>query len=98
MVRIAPSNASAALRASQLRTPGRRQRLTRDAPPPTRVHTQFPLKHAEKDMRLAVGMGAAHGIELPVASTADRVMVAAMGAGHGDLDFSAVAEVQKKPK
>jgi len=58
----------------------------------------FPLKHAEKDMRLAVAMGQAHGIELPVASTADTSMKKAIDAGHGDKDFSAVVEGQKKAK
>ncbi|KAL1515278.1 hypothetical protein AB1Y20_001910 [Prymnesium parvum] len=58
----------------------------------------FPLKHAEKDMRLAVELGKSQGLELPVASTADSVMQKAMAAGHQDKDFSSVIEAQRKSK
>mmetsp|Transcript_91895 Transcript_91895/g.259575 ORF Transcript_91895/g.259575 Transcript_91895/m.259575 type:complete len:295 (-) Transcript_91895:104-988(-) len=58
----------------------------------------FPLQHAEKDVRLAVAMGSAAGLELPVASTADETMKRAMDSGLGEQDFSAVVEAQKKQK
>lgn len=56
----------------------------------------FPLKHAEKDMRLAMEFGKKAGIDLPVASAADAAMRKSMEAGHADDDFSAVIEAQKK--
>lgn len=56
----------------------------------------FPLKHSEKDMRLAVALGGKLGLELPVASTADSVMKKAMDRGQADNDFSAVLEAQQK--
>jgi 3-hydroxyisobutyrate dehydrogenase-like beta-hydroxyacid dehydrogenase len=57
----------------------------------------FPLKHAEKDMRLACELGSKSGITLPVAATADATMKEAMKVGSlADQDFSALFEVQKK--
>lgn len=60
----------------------------------------FPLQHAEKDMRLAVALGEQSGVSLPVASTADGEMKRAMEetAGASDADFSAVYESQKRQK
>jgi 3-hydroxyisobutyrate dehydrogenase-like beta-hydroxyacid dehydrogenase len=57
--------------------------------------TNFPLKHAEKDMRLAVELGASNNLALPLATAADAAMQAAMDAGRADQDFSAVFEAQK---
>ena len=65
---------------------------------PTVTQHQFPLKHAEKDVKLAVALGQANGLELPVAATSDASMKKAMEAGHGDKDFSAVVEAQRKSK
>jgi len=56
----------------------------------------FPLKHAEKDMRLATALGSQCGMVLPVASSADDAMKAAMTLGKSDLDFSSTFEAQKK--
>jgi 3-hydroxyisobutyrate dehydrogenase-like beta-hydroxyacid dehydrogenase len=69
--------------------------------------TNFPLKHAEKDMALALDLGAALGLELPVAAQVDTAMRTAMAmegvegveGGMGDADFSAIYEAQKpRPK
>ena len=38
----------------------------------------FPLKHAEKDVKLAVELGAMLGQPLPVAATTDAMMLRAM--------------------
>ena len=43
----------------------------------------FPLEHAEKDMRLAVAHGASLGLGLPVAAAADEAMKRAMAEGLG---------------
>jgi len=57
----------------------------------------FPLKHAQKDMRLACALGRQVGVRLPVAATADAAMRSAMRVGNlADLDFSATFEGQKK--
>ena len=58
----------------------------------------FPLKHAEKDMRLALDLGKTSGLPLPVAKSTDMTMLAAMVAGDGslaDADFSATIEAQR---
>merc|ERR1711907_612474 len=55
----------------------------------------FPLKHAQKDMRFALGMADAMEQSLPVASAANQSFVMARAAGHGDADFSAVVNVQR---
>ena len=55
----------------------------------------FPLKHAEKDVKLAVALGRSLGLGLPIAATADVSMRAAMSQGLGDNDFAAVYEAQK---
>jgi glyoxylate/succinic semialdehyde reductase len=56
-----------------------------------RVFTpNFPLKHAHKDMRLAVEAGVAAGIPTPVTKAACNLFAAARDAGFGDRDISAV--------
>jgi glyoxylate/succinic semialdehyde reductase len=52
----------------------------------------FPLKHAQKDLRLALLMGDAAGMPTPVVAAANQAFVAARAAGHGDSDFAAVYE------
>lgn len=52
--------------------------------------TAFPLKHAQKDMRLALALGDAVNQPMPVAAAANEAFKAARAAGHGDADFSAV--------
>jgi len=63
------------------------QMLVREYP------TSFPLKHMQKDLRLALGL--ADQLELPLHGVAalNQVFIDARSAGHGDDDFSAVYEV-----
>ena len=55
----------------------------------------FPLKHAQKDVKLAIGLGSALGVSLPVAASADATMRSAMAKGLGDSDFAATYEAQR---
>jgi len=55
----------------------------------------FPLKHAQKDMRLALSLGDEIGQSLPLAASANAAFISAKAAGHGDEDFSAVFETVK---
>eukprot|EP00440_Ansanella_granifera_P004971 gb/GFBE01005389.1/.p2 GENE.gb/GFBE01005389.1/~~gb/GFBE01005389.1/.p2 ORF type:complete len:291 (-),score=92.55 gb/GFBE01005389.1/:27-899(-) len=50
----------------------------------------FPLKHQQKDVRLAVDLGDKVGQPLPLAAAANESFKAARAAGKGDEDFSAV--------
>lgn len=50
----------------------------------------FPLKHAAKDLRLAIEAAGAEGVELAVAPAALTRFDAAESAGHGDADMAAV--------
>ena len=52
--------------------------------------TAFPLKHQQKDLRLALAAADARGQPLAVAAAANDLYVRAKGQGHGDDDFSAV--------
>jgi len=52
----------------------------------------FPLKHAQKDVRLALELAEQRGVTLPVACSTHATMAAASDAGWGDADFSAVIE------
>ena len=56
----------------------------------------FPLKHQQKDLRLALELGAACAVPLPVAAAANEMFVRAVGEGHGDEDFSAVHAAAKR--
>lgn len=51
----------------------------------------FPLKHAQKDMRFALGLGEAKAQPLPVAAAANAEYLRATAA-HADDDFCAVIE------
>jgi len=55
--------------------------------------TNFPLKHMQKDLRLAVGLGDESDQPLPMVSTANELFKRAIAAGEAELDFSAVARV-----
>ena len=55
----------------------------------------FPLKHAQKDMRLALEQASANNISLPVASAANSCFVGALS-DAGDDDFSAVFKAISK--
>jgi 3-hydroxyisobutyrate dehydrogenase-like beta-hydroxyacid dehydrogenase len=50
----------------------------------------FPLKHMQKDLRLALGLAAELGTALPSAASAHAAFTQALIAGDGDLDFSAL--------
>lgn len=50
----------------------------------------FPLKHAQKDMRLALELAKAQNLPLPASSAANDVYLKAMLQSLGDEDFSAV--------
>ncbi|KAF8058451.1 GLYR2 [Scenedesmus sp. PABB004] len=54
--------------------------------------TAFPLKHQQKDLRLALAAADAAGQPLGVIGAANDLYVRARGAGRGDDDFSAVLE------
>merc|ERR1712216_100942 len=46
----------------------------------------FPLKHQQKDVRLAVALGDQIGQPVPVAAAANETLKAARAAGYGDAD------------
>lgn len=52
--------------------------------------TNFPLKHQQKDMRLALELAAQHDLALPAASAVDGLYRQAISEELGDADFSAV--------
>jgi glyoxylate/succinic semialdehyde reductase len=52
----------------------------------------FPLKHAQKDLRLALLLGDEKNCPTPVIGAANQLFVAARAAGHADSDFAAVYE------
>ncbi|XP_034691987.1 glyoxylate/succinic semialdehyde reductase 1 [Vitis riparia] len=55
----------------------------------------FPLKHQQKDMRLALALGDENAVSMPVAAAANEAFKKARSLGLGDLDFSAVYETVK---
>ncbi|XP_039845653.1 glyoxylate/succinic semialdehyde reductase 1-like [Panicum virgatum] len=55
----------------------------------------FPLKHQQKDMRLALALGDENAVSMPVSAAANEAFKKARSLGLGDLDFSAVYEVVK---
>ena len=50
----------------------------------------FPLKHAQKDVRLGLLLGDEMGQAMPTAAAANEGFKRAREEGHGDLDFSAI--------
>ncbi|OAY32950.1 glyoxylate/succinic semialdehyde reductase 1 [Manihot esculenta] len=58
----------------------------------------FPLKHQQKDMRLALALGDENAVSMPVAAAANEAFKKARSMGLGDLDFSAVYEIVKMQK
>ncbi|KAK6141544.1 hypothetical protein DH2020_024711 [Rehmannia glutinosa] len=58
----------------------------------------FPLKHQQKDMRLALALGDENEVPMPVAAAANEAFKKARGMGLGDLDFSAVHETVSSGK
>ena len=57
--------------------------------------TSFPLKHMQKDMRLALRMGDEYGQPLFSAATANNLYIKTRTAGGADEDFSAVLKTLK---
>ncbi|KAG6551784.1 hypothetical protein Mapa_006601 [Marchantia paleacea] len=55
----------------------------------------FPLKHQQKDLRLALALAEEVSQEIPVAAAANGLFVRAKKDGRGDDDFSAVIEALK---
>jgi 3-hydroxyisobutyrate dehydrogenase len=55
--------------------------------------TSFPLKHMQKDLRLAVALGDELGQPLHTAATVNETFKRASAAGHADEDFAAVYRV-----
>ena len=53
----------------------------------------FPLKHAQKDLRLALQLGRELGQPLATAEAANELFLQARQAGLADRDFSAVHRV-----
>lgn len=58
----------------------------------------FPLKHQQKDMRLALALGDENAVSMPLAAAANEAFKKARSMGLGDLDFSAVHETVKHTK
>ncbi|KAJ7961755.1 Glyoxylate/succinic semialdehyde reductase [Quillaja saponaria] len=58
----------------------------------------FPLKHQQKDMRLALALGDENAVSMPVAAAANEAFKKARSMGLGDLDFSAARETLKLPE
>jgi glyoxylate/succinic semialdehyde reductase len=59
--------------------------------------THFPLKHAQKDIRFALGLGDQLGVSMPTSAAANEQYKMARNE-HGDEDFSAVYTVLQKKK
>jgi glyoxylate/succinic semialdehyde reductase len=53
--------------------------------------TAFPLKHAQKDLRLALNLGNQLGQALHTTASANELYKTALGMGLGDSDFAAVS-------
>lgn len=59
--------------------------------------TNFPLKHQQKDMRLALELAAQHDLSLPTAAAANELYKKAIDEqNRGDDDFSAVVKAVGK--
>ena len=51
--------------------------------------TNFPLKHQQKDMRLALALGDSVGVSLPTAKVVNEQFIKGLEE-HGDKDISAL--------
>lgn len=58
--------------------------------------TNFPLKHQQKDIRLAIALGDQVAQPMPLAAAANEAFKSARALGKGDDDFCAVAEACMK--
>lgn len=52
---------------------------------------QFSIKHLRKDLRLALALAQAHGLELPQVGSAEQALAKAEAMGLADADFSAAS-------
>mmetsp|Transcript_22238 Transcript_22238/g.37162 ORF Transcript_22238/g.37162 Transcript_22238/m.37162 type:complete len:290 (+) Transcript_22238:108-977(+) len=66
--------------------------MSREFPP------AFPLKHQQKDMRLALALGDELNQTLPIAAASNERYTQALASGHGDNDFAAVYNATKPPQ
>ncbi|WJX69774.1 Glyoxylate/succinic semialdehyde reductase 2, chloroplastic, variant 2 [Trifolium repens] len=57
--------------------------------------TAFPLKHQQKDLRLALGLAESVSQPIPIAAAANELYKVAKSHGYSDEDFSAVMEALK---
>lgn len=57
----------------------------------------FPLKHQQKDMRLALALGDEVNVSMPIAAASNEAFKKAKSLGLGDLDFSAVYQSVAHP-
>ena len=57
--------------------------------------TSFPLKHMQKDMRLAVDLGDKLNLSLPTAATTNELFKQARKAGYADEDIAAIYKTVK---
>lgn len=57
--------------------------------------TAFPLKHQQKDLRLALGLAESVSQPIPIAAAANELYKVAKSHGYSDKDFSAVIEALK---
>ena len=57
----------------------------------------FPLKHAQKDMRLALELGNSVGLELATSAAANEEYIKVLDE-HGNKDFSAIYEQSTKKR
>ncbi|XP_044485375.1 glyoxylate/succinic semialdehyde reductase 2, chloroplastic isoform X2 [Mangifera indica] len=60
--------------------------------------TAFPLKHQQKDLRLALGLAESVSQPTPIAAAANELYKVAISHGLSDQDFSAVIEALKAKK
>ncbi|MCB9640092.1 MAG: NAD(P)-dependent oxidoreductase [Myxococcales bacterium] len=60
--------------------------------------TAFPLKHMQKDMRLALALAEEHAVPMPTAAAANSSFLRARSLDLGDKDFAAVWQAIKPPK
>eukprot|EP00672_Neobodo_designis_P005784 CAMPEP_0174855546 /NCGR_PEP_ID=MMETSP1114-20130205/33498_1 /TAXON_ID=312471 /ORGANISM="Neobodo designis, Strain CCAP 1951/1" /LENGTH=284 /DNA_ID=CAMNT_0016090287 /DNA_START=81 /DNA_END=933 /DNA_ORIENTATION=+ len=58
---------------------------------------QFPLKHAQKDLRFAVDMADQHDTAVPLSAAANE-QFKLVRAEHGDRDFGAIVHATRRPK
>jgi len=58
----------------------------------------FPLKHQQKDVRLAIALGDQVGQPLPVAAAANETLKAARAAGYGDDERTRLIEQEHRDK